>query len=570
MDSEFLKLSKSIIALLKKEGISVATPVQREIIPAIMAGRDVIAQSETGSGKTLSFAVPLLEQIRPKDGLQALVLVPTRELCIQVAGEFKKFAPGKDFRALAIYGGASISEQIRRIKKANIAVATPGRLLDMIERKAIDLSTIKYLVLDEADRMLDMGFIRDIERILKHMPQKKQTMLFSATMNEEIEKLSAKYLHDPFTIELKKHVEPGYLNQTYYIVSKDDKPALLIHLLKNERDLTIVFCNRKHVTEKLAKLLTNKGIPSKCLHGDMTQAKRESVTKDFRDKNIRVLVATDVASRGLHIEGISHVYNYEIPKEAESYTHRVGRTARAGKKGEAISLVMPGEDQKFFKQILFMYKGVITLKEADKGILAEARKSHSDTKLSHSRGRHHESKQEPGNEQRRGNRQHTAKTHHPRKEQRQSGGEEQRRKHEDMSTRQSRYENTGQGTRKSGGRSSGQAGRSQKPVQDDRRQSKSPQYGNYRRNTSDDNRRSFGRGNYPQRNHPAPQDKRNKGKGRFTGETPEAKKIVTKESAQEKNYLDYMKRFDETLRDKEEEKPKKKFQFRDIFKRKKK
>ncbi|MBX7043339.1 MAG: DEAD/DEAH box helicase [Ignavibacteria bacterium] len=554
---------------MKKEGITVATPVQREIIPAIMEGRDVIAQSETGSGKTLSFAVPLLEQIKPKDGLQALVLVPTRELCIQVAGEFRKFAPGKDFRPLAIYGGASISEQIRRIKKANAAVATPGRLLDIIERKAIDLSTIKYLVLDEADRMLDMGFIRDIERILKHMPQKKQTMLFSATMNTEIEKLSAKYLHDPFTIELKKHVEPGYLNQTYYIVSKDDKPALLIDLLKNERDLTIVFCNRKHITEKLAKLLTNKGIPSKCLHGDMTQAKRESVTKDFRDKKIRVLIATDVASRGLHIEGISHVYNYEIPKEAESYTHRVGRTARAGNKGEAISLVMPGEDEKFFKQILFMYKGVIKLIEADKAMLAEARKSNTDSKLQHTRkpqeGKKHHVKEQPHDSKR-----HHAGSQRPHKEQHQSRGGQQRRKHEDTSTRQDRFENTGQKARKNEGRSSGHVSKSQKPAQGERRNNKSQQYGSFRRNAGDDSRRGYGRGSYPQRNYPVPQDKRNKGKGRFSGETPEEKKIVTKESAQEKNYLDYMKRFDESLRDKEEEKPKKKFQFRDIFKRRKK
>jgi hypothetical protein len=231
---------------------------------------------------------------------------------------------------------------------------------------------------------------------------------------------------------------------------------------------------------------------------------------------------------------------------------------------------MPGEDQKFFKQILFMYKGVITLKEADKGILAEARKSQADTKLSHSGGSHHESRQERGNEQRQDNRRHADKTQHPRKVQRQSGGREQRRKHEDMSTRRDRYENTGQRARKSEGRSSGQADKSQKPAQDDRRQPKSPQYGNYRRNANDDNRRGYGRGSYPQRNYPVSQDKRNKTKGGFTGETPEAKKNVTKESAQEKNYLDYMKRFDETLRDKEEEKPKKKFQFRDIFKRKKK
>lgn len=412
MDSELLKLSKPMVALLEKQGITVATPVQKEIIPAILDGRDIIAQSETGSGKTLSFAVPLIERIKPADGLKALILVPTRELCVQVTHEFSKFSLHRNFAATAIYGGVSISDQIRKMKRTNVVVATPGRLLDLLERKAFNLSKIEYLVFDEADRMLDMGFVKDIERILKLMPQKKQTMLFSATISKDIARLSKKYLDNPFRVTFDTPVQPGFLRQTYYQTSQIKKMPLLIHLLKNDRELTIVFCNRKHITEKLAKNLTAEGVVAKCLNGDMTQAKRERVTKEFRDKRFSVLIATDVASRGLHIEGISHVYNYEIPKDVESYTHRVGRTARAGKKGEAISLVTPGEDQKFFKQILFTQKGIITLKSVDDALLPGVKEisksvhSHSDHRERKDNLRFSESRRKKGTDgrERSGNR----------------------------------------------------------------------------------------------------------------------------------------------------------------------
>lgn len=362
MDSELLRLSEQMIAKLKKHGIESATPIQKEIIPAINEGRDVIAQSETGSGKTLSFALPIIEKIIPSDGLKALVLVPTRELCLQVANEFAKFSIRKNFAVTAVYGGVSISEQVRKLKRTNVVVATPGRLIDLLDRKALRLDNIEFLVFDEADRMLDMGFIRDIERILKEMPQKKQSMLFSATESGDTQRLSKKYLDNPHRVSFSKPVQPDFLRQTYYETNASGKIPLLIHLLKNERDLTIVFCNRKHVTDKLAKNLTAQGIAAKSLHGDVTQAKREKIVREFKDKKFKVLIATDVAARGLHIEDISHVYNYEIPQEVESYTHRVGRTARAGKKGEAISIVASEEDRRFFRQILFTHKGIITLK----------------------------------------------------------------------------------------------------------------------------------------------------------------------------------------------------------------
>lgn len=365
MKSESFKLSKQMIARLESHGITIATPIQEKIIPAILAGRDVLAQSETGSGKTISFAVPIIELIHQVEGLSALILVPTRELCVQITSEFSKFSHDIRRKSMAVYGGVSITNQIRQLRNANIIIATPGRLLDLLNRNALRLDKIRFLVFDEADRMLDMGFSHDLERILKYLPQKRQTMLFSATISKEIERLSSKYLHNPVNVSLESTVKPEFLRQTYYQTTPEQKIPLLVHLLKHERDLVLVFCNRKRITEVLAKKLGAQGVHAKCLHGDLSQSQRERVTSDFRNKRINVLIATDVASRGLHIEDISHVYNYEIPKDVDSYTHRVGRTARAGKKGEAISLVAGFEEQKFFKQILFNYQGIITLKSVD-------------------------------------------------------------------------------------------------------------------------------------------------------------------------------------------------------------
>jgi ATP-dependent RNA helicase DeaD len=369
MKSEFLQLSKPMISLLEKNGITTPTPIQKEIIPAIMAGQDVLAQSETGSGKTLSFAIPIIEHLQKRDGLRALVLVPTRELCVQITDEFFKYSHGKHLGITSVYGGVSINNQIKKIKSTNIIVATPGRLIDLLDRKAVSLNEVKFLVFDEADRMLDMGFIRDIERILRHLGAERQTLLFSATVSKEVTQLSHKYLNNPKHVALASTVKPEFLRQTYYQTTNEQKMPMLIHLLKHDRDLALVFCNRKHVTSKLAKKLSSEGVHARCLNGDMSQPQRERVTADFRNKKFTVLVATDVAARGLHIDDITHVYNYEIPKDVESYTHRVGRTARAGNKGEAISLVATDEEKKFFKQILFTHRGSITLKTIDKDVL---------------------------------------------------------------------------------------------------------------------------------------------------------------------------------------------------------
>lgn len=368
---ESFAFSKSTLALLVKHGIATPTPVQEQLIPLIISGRDVIAQSETGSGKTLSYALPIIDRMDRADGLTTLVLAPTRELALQISQEFVKFSQGKRLGITPVYGGVSLTEQIRKMRQTNIIVGTPGRLVDLLQRGEVHLENVKHLVFDEADRMLDMGFLPDIERILRYVPKRRQTLLLSATLPNEIVRVSQKYLVEPVRVELASAVKPEFLQQTYYQTTTEQKLPLLIHLLKAERDLTLVFCNRKHVTSKIARKLTHNGVAAKCLNGDMSQNQRERVTADFRQKKFNVLVATDVAARGLHIDDVSHVYNYEIPRDVDSYTHRIGRTARAGKRGEAISLVATDDERQFFKQVLFNYGGRITLKPVVPGDLPE-------------------------------------------------------------------------------------------------------------------------------------------------------------------------------------------------------
>jgi ATP-dependent RNA helicase DeaD len=361
--------SKPTLALLAKHGIATPTPVQQKLIPLIIAGRDVIAQSETGSGKTLSYALPIIDRTERTDGLTTLILAPTRELALQISEEFVKFSHGKRLGITPVYGGVSLSEQVRRLRQTNIIAGTPGRLVDLLQRGDLHLEAIKCLVFDEADRMLDMGFLPDIERILKYVPKRRQTLLLSATLPNEIVRVSQKYLANAERIELASAVKPEFLQQTYFQTNTEQKLPLLIHLLQAERDLALVFCNRKHITSKLARKLSHNGVQAKCLHGDMSQSQRERVTADFRQKKFNVLVATDVAARGLHIDDVTHVYNFEIPRDVDSYTHRVGRTARAGKRGEAISLVATDDERQFFKQVLFTYSGRITLKPVVAGDL---------------------------------------------------------------------------------------------------------------------------------------------------------------------------------------------------------
>jgi len=362
---ESFHLDKIILGHLLRHGITQPTPIQEDLIPLITSGRDVLARSETGSGKTLGFALPLIDSLNRRDGLRVLCLVPTRELATQIAKEFIKYSQGKHLGVTAVYGGVSISEQVKKLKLTNIIVGTPGRLLDLLERGDLRLDSITTLIFDEADRMLDMGFLPDIERIVSRVPKNRQTLMLSATLPKEVVQAGHKYLRSPVQIEKAAVVKPEFLRQTYYRTTPEQKLPLLLHLLRNERDLALVFCNRKHITAKLARKLGHNGVHAKCLHGDMSQNQRERVVEEYRQKRLTVLVATDVAARGLHIDDITHVYNYEIPRDVETYTHRVGRTARAGNRGDAISLVATPEEQKFFQQILFTYNGRIDLRHAD-------------------------------------------------------------------------------------------------------------------------------------------------------------------------------------------------------------
>jgi ATP-dependent RNA helicase DeaD len=424
---ESLSISRPLISVCARHGITTPTPIQEQLIPLITSGRDVLAQSETGSGKTLSFALPLIDAMHRRDGLLALVLAPTRELALQIANEFIKFSSGKHLGITPVYGGVSINEQVKRLRTTNIIVGTPGRLVDLLNRGTLHLDTVRFLIFDEADRMLDMGFLPDIERIVKHVPTQRQTLLLSATLPKEIIQISQKYLTDPELVELQAAVKPEFLRQTYYQSTPELRLPLLIHLLKAERDLALVFCNRKHVTSKVAKRLTANGVHARCLHGDLSQSQREKVTAGFRQKQFNVLIATDVAARGLHIDDITHVYNFEIPRDVDSYTHRIGRTARAGKQGEAISIVSTSEERQFFKQILFTYGGQITLKSVSNSDLPELAEQkgeqHTRTQRHQPREQQHQRGEQPHP---RGEQQHHRGEHQPR---------EQHRKREDRHRR---------------------------------------------------------------------------------------------------------------------------------------
>ncbi len=353
-----LKINGELLEELHRHGIKELTKVQERAIPLIFSGKDVIVQSQTGSGKTIGFAVPMIEKINHGKNVQALVITPTRELAKQVAGEYIKFSRNNDLKTATVYGGVSIENQIREVRSADIVVGTPGRLLDLIRRRALDLSQARYLVIDEADRLLDMGFIRDMNAIISHLPGKRQSVMLSATINSRVIGLAERYLRNPAKIMLKNVLEGGVLRQYYYNVNDREKLDLLIRLLKKEdRGLTLVFCNTKRRTNTVAHVLRKNGIKAECMNGDMTQHAREQILEKFSRGKIDVLVATDVAARGLDIEDITHVFNYDLNDDVDSYTHRVGRTARKGKKGTAITL-LSGRDHGKMSKIIGKYGSI--------------------------------------------------------------------------------------------------------------------------------------------------------------------------------------------------------------------
>ena len=331
-----LGLGSEILRVIEKLKITTPTEIQEKTIPHIIVGKDVVGESATGSGKTLAFGCGIAKL--NGDNLDALILTPTRELAEQVKDSLKRLY--RHLKTMAIYGGVSISPQIKYLPSANVVVATPGRLLDHLSRGTINLSKLKLLVLDEADRMLDMGFIADVEKIIRVCPKNRQTLFFSATISEEIKDLADNYMKSPEIISVAKHVDPSKLKQVYYDVQKNVKLSLLVHLLKEEKSkLVMVFCNTRRNTDFVAKNLRANDINAIALHGGLSQNKRIRTIKLFNGKGAGVLICTDVAARGLHIENVSHIYNYEIPKDSKDYVHRIGRTARAGEEGKAINLL---------------------------------------------------------------------------------------------------------------------------------------------------------------------------------------------------------------------------------------
>lgn len=376
-----LGITPHIIRVIEEEKFEKPSEIQEKSIPLVIEGKDVIAGSATGSGKTLVFGSGIIHNTERGKGIQALILTPTRELAEQVSKALKKFSKYKILNIVAVYGGISINPQINELRRADVVVGTPGRLLDHIEHRTINLRTVKILVLDEADRMFDMGFLEDVERIIKMCPTNRQTLLFSATIPEEIYKLARRYMKDPIKISAESYVDPGKLTQVYYDTPDNMKFSLLVHLLKHEKSgLVMVFCNTQKNTDFVAKNLRLSGIDALEIHGGFSQAKRNSTMKQFNDsKKTYVLVCTDVAARGLDIKGVSHVYNYDIPKDSRDYVHRIGRTARAGADGKAINIlserdhdnfsrVLRDNDVKIKKEDMpYVERAVIKWKEAPRG-----------------------------------------------------------------------------------------------------------------------------------------------------------------------------------------------------------
>jgi ATP-dependent RNA helicase DeaD len=343
--SKFLSLGISSALTEKLQGYGVAnpTPVQQQAIPFIMDGKDIIAQAQTGTGKTFAFVLPILEKLkRNGDQIQALIVTPTRELALQITDEIEKLIHDlEDVHVLAVYGGQDVDKQLRKLKnKPQIVVGTPGRLLDHIRRETIRLANVSFLVLDEADQMLHIGFLSEVEEIIKETPKQRQTMLFSATIPDEVRKLANKYMRNPEYIQIEKVQGPADNVKQIAIHTVDRaKQGTLIQLIETHRPfLAVIFCRTKRRVSKLYEVLKAIGFSCDELHGDLSQAKREQVMKRFRDAEIQLLIATDVAARGLDVEGVTHVFNYDIPQDSESYVHRIGRTGRAGMKGLAITL----------------------------------------------------------------------------------------------------------------------------------------------------------------------------------------------------------------------------------------
>jgi len=345
---EELNLSEPFLETIRSIKFEIPSEIQEKAIPLILDGKDIIAGSATGSGKTLAFGAGIIEKLSGREGIKSLVLTPTRELAEQVATSLKKFSRHKDLKIIPIYGGVGIEPQIRDLRTADVVVGTPGRILDHMQRHTIDLSRISILVLDEADRMLDMGFLDDVERIIEKCNKNRQTLLFSATISSEISLIAKKYMRNAIEVSAESQVDPSKLTQVYYDVDTGIKFSALVHLLREEKsDLVLVFCNTRHNADFVTRNLRINDIEAKVIHGGLSQNKRSNVLGEFHNGKVLVLVCTDVAARGLDIKNVSHVYNYDVPKTSKDYIHRIGRTARAGEDGKAITILSQRDYENF-------------------------------------------------------------------------------------------------------------------------------------------------------------------------------------------------------------------------------
>lgn len=392
-----LGLSKEVLSVLKMKGFEEPTEIQEKAIPLALAGKDIIGSSATGSGKTLVFASPIIENLKPNHHVQALILTPTRELAEQVTTTIRKFLGKKKLNILAIYGGTNIQQQIRKLSNTDIVVGTPGRILDHLNRRTLNLNSVKFLVLDEADRMFDMGFHRDVEKILKNCPRERQTMMFSATISQDLDYLAKRYTNNPVKISVNSYVDASQLTQIYYNVLDYNKFSLLVHLLKqNQKSLSMVFCGTRRNVDFISTNLEKLGINSKAIHGGMPQNRRIRILEEFHLKKISVLICTDVAARGLDIKEVTHVYNYDIPPTSEDYIHRIGRTARAGKEGKAIN-ILSSRDYENFRNISKDKSLKINLEELPEIQVIKIEKNFSNRKgnnfnRNHQRNRFHQNR----------------------------------------------------------------------------------------------------------------------------------------------------------------------------------
>lgn len=407
-----LKLAPEILKALTESGYTTPTPVQAQAIPLVLEGSDLMAGAQTGTGKTAAFVLPMLQKLLPhassstspaRHAVRALILVPTRELAIQVEESVKAYAKHCKLRSLVVFGGVDIKTQTPTLKRGvEILVATPGRLLDHIEMKSVQLGQVQMLVLDEADRMLDMGFMPDLKRILALLPKQRQNLMFSATFSTEIKKLSAEFLTHPKLIEVaRSNATAENVTQKVYLVEQADKHVLLAQLLRgSDASQVLVFTKTKLTAGRLAKQLQKEGVAADAIHGDKTQLERMQALEAFKNGSVTVLIGTDVAARGLDIDQLPMVINYEIPSAPEDYVHRIGRTGRAGAFGKAISLVSP-EEEKYLKEIEKLIKTEI---EKETAVVPHAERSGRAP-----RGEYHERSHAPRGE-------HAERSHTPRGE----------------------------------------------------------------------------------------------------------------------------------------------------------